>query len=241
MTESGGKVLVVLGAGPGLGMSMAHRFGREGFRVALVSRSDRRHEEYRAGLTAAGIVSRAYTADVHDPDRLRQVLGEITADHGPIDTLYFGPASADGVAVVPLPDATPEQLRAPLDTLLTAPAQVVREVLPAMLARGDGALFFGGGLSGKYPMPALGTLAPASAAQRMYVLTLAEALGERGVYAAALTVGGLVERGDIHRELLARPGGFGSLGTVDPDEIADTAWRMYVGRDRHEAEFLPAG
>ncbi|WP_280238544.1 STAS domain-containing protein, partial [Nocardia abscessus] len=34
---SGKPAALIVGVGPGLGMSMARRFGREGFRVALVS------------------------------------------------------------------------------------------------------------------------------------------------------------------------------------------------------------
>jgi hypothetical protein len=101
-----------------------------------------------------------------------------------------------------------------------------------MRHRGAGALFFGGGLSGKYPMPMLGSLAPASAALRMYVLTLHAALQDEGVYATAFTIGGLVERGDIHRAYQEH-----AHSTLDPDAIADTAWDMYVARDRAGAEF----
>ncbi len=37
MSES--KVAVVLGVGPGLGATVAHRFAREGFAVGLMARS----------------------------------------------------------------------------------------------------------------------------------------------------------------------------------------------------------
>ncbi|MGC7097688.1 SDR family NAD(P)-dependent oxidoreductase [Amycolatopsis lurida] len=237
MTNSAGKVLVVLGAGPGLGMSMAHRFGREGFRVALVSRTDRRHEGYRASLTAAGIEARTYTADVNDAADLKRVLGEITGDLGGYDTVYFGPVSPDTLDVVPLTEAGADELLTPVGSMLGAAATLVGEVVPGMVSRGDGALFFGGGLSGKIPMPMLGNLAPAAAALRMYVLTLAEALKESGVYAATLTIGGLIERGDIHRSFLDRNASLEGIGTLDPDDIADTAWSMYVDRDRTEADF----
>ncbi|MBN6041246.1 SDR family oxidoreductase [Amycolatopsis sp. 195334CR] len=237
MTEKAGKVLVVLGAGPGLGMSMAHRFGREGFRVALVSRTDRRHEGYRASLTEAGIEAHTYTADVTDAADLKRVLGQITVDLGGYDTVYFGPVSPATLAVVPLTEAGAAELLAPMDNLLTAAATLVGEVVPGMVSRGDGALFFGGGLSGKIPMPMLGNLAPASAALRMYVLTLAEALKDKGVYAATLTIGGLIERGDIHRSFVDRDPSLEGIGTLDPDDIAATAWTMYVDRDRTEAEF----
>jgi NADP-dependent 3-hydroxy acid dehydrogenase YdfG len=109
-------------------------------------------------------------------------------------------------------------------------------VLPGMLERGSGSLFFAGGLSGKYPMPMLGSLAPASAALRMYVLTLNAALSETGVYAGALTIGGLIERGDIHREFTKQDHDF-AVGTLDPDDIADKAWSLYVERGEAEAEF----
>ncbi|MGA6162732.1 SDR family NAD(P)-dependent oxidoreductase [Amycolatopsis magusensis] len=234
MTSSAGKVLVVLGAGPGLGMSMAHRFGEEGFRVALVSRSDRRHESYCASLATAGVASRSYTADVTDQGDLRRVLGEIEGDLGAFDTVYFGPVSTDPMTIVPLPEAGADDVRAPMDRVFTPAVTVVREVLPAMIERRAGALFFGGGLSGKVPMPMLGNLAPASAALRMYVLTLAEAVREHGVYAGTLTIGGLIERGDLYQAFAEQAA---AAGTIDPDDIAATAWEMYVQRDRAEAEF----
>jgi NAD(P)-dependent dehydrogenase (short-subunit alcohol dehydrogenase family) len=125
-------------------------------------------------------------------------------------------------------------VRAPLEAVLLPAVALVAAALPPMVRRGDGALFIGGGLSGLRPMPMLGNLAPAAAALRMYVLTLAAAVKEQGVYAATLTIGGLIERGDIHRMFTDQGA---SLPTLDPDDIADTAWRMYVARDEAEAVF----
>ncbi len=47
-------VAVVLGVGPGLGLSIARRFGRAGHPVAVVSRSDARHDHYLELLQAEG-------------------------------------------------------------------------------------------------------------------------------------------------------------------------------------------
>lgn len=229
------KVLAVLGAGPGLGLSIARRFGREGFTTALVSRTDARHTAYRESL--AGIDARTYTADVTDEAQLHDVLARITADAGEIDTVYFGPADAtSGPGITPLTEAGADVLRTSIESFMLPAARLAGAALPAMLARGSGALLFAGGLSGKYPMPMLGTLAPASAALRMYVLTLHAALREKGVYAGILTIGGLIERGDIHRVFTAQDHGF-TPGTLDPDDIAEEAWSLYVERDRAEAEF----
>ena len=228
------KVLAVLGVGPGLGLSVAHRFGREGFTTALVSRTDTRHAAYRASL--AGIDAPTYTADVTDEAQLRDVLVRITADAGEIDTVYFGPADAtSGPGITPLTEAGAGTLRATFDSIVLPAAKLVEAVLPGLLERGSGSLLFAGGLSGKYPMPMLGSLAPASAALRMYVLTLHAALQETGVHAGILTIGGLIERGDIHRVFTARDHGF-TVGTLDPDDIAERAWELYAKREA-EAEF----
>ncbi|WP_435869946.1 SDR family NAD(P)-dependent oxidoreductase [Amycolatopsis mediterranei] len=227
-------MLAVLGVGPGLGLSIAHRFGREGFTTALVSRTDARHADYRASL--AGITAPTYTADVTDEAQLGTVLARITADAGELDTVYFGPADATaGGGITPLTEAGAGSLRAAFDSLVVPAAKLVGAVLPGLLARGSGSLLFAGGLSGKYPMPMLGSLAPASAALRMYVLTLHAALRETGVHAGILTIGGLVERGDIHRMMTAQDHGF-TVGTLDPDDIAEKAWSLYVERGA-EAEF----
>ncbi|WP_329051434.1 SDR family NAD(P)-dependent oxidoreductase [Amycolatopsis sp. NBC_01488] len=228
------KVIAVLGVGPGLGLSIARRFGREGFTTALVSRTESRHASYRSALT--GTTTHTYAADVTDPAELKAVLARIEAEAGQLDTVYFGPADAAAPGLAPLTEAGADALRVPFESIVLPAARLVEAVLPGMLARGSGALLFAGGLSGKHPMPMLGTLAPASAALRMYVLTLNAALRETGVYAGTLTIGGLIERGDIHREFTKRDHGF-AVGTLNPDDLADKAWSLYSSRDEAEAEF----
>jgi NAD(P)-dependent dehydrogenase (short-subunit alcohol dehydrogenase family) len=241
------KVIAVLGVGPGLGLSIAHRFGREGFAVALVSRNAARHPAYQEGLGEAGITSRAYLADVKDPADVRQVLAAITAELGPIDTVYFGPVAMEpGDGPQQITDVDAAGVRGTVETIVLPAIEAVGAVLPGMLERGAGAILIPGGLSGKYPIPMLGKLAPASAALRMYVLTLHEALKDQGIYAATLTIGGLIRRGDIHTAVNQH---FEQLGAeapadLDPDRIADTAWSMTVDREVPESEFsvlpLPA-
>ncbi|WP_378741512.1 SDR family NAD(P)-dependent oxidoreductase [Nocardia brasiliensis] len=229
---------VIIGAGPGLGLSMAKRFGSEGFRVALLSRSDARHERYLKDLAAQGIEATAYTADSTERARLKSVLAEI-AHAGDIELAYYGPAATQ--LPVPLGDITEIDAAAATSAfeLIWPAVDMVHQVLPAMLERGSGALLFAGGLSSVRPMPMLGQLALSSAALRNYAVTLNAALADRGVYAGTLTIGGLIERGDIHAMVTADPGHFGSADghTLDPDRIAATAWDMYRTRDRAEEVF----
>jgi hypothetical protein len=86
-------------------------------------------------------------------------------------------------------------------------------------------------------MPTLGGLALASAALRNYAITLNAALQPRGIYAGTITIGGLIDRGDIHTAMQANPDLAGNLtaATLNPDDLAGTVWRLYTQRSEAEA------
>jgi hypothetical protein len=77
----------------------------------------------------------------------------------------------------------------------------------------------------------------ASAALRNYAITLNAALAPAGVYSGTITIGGLIDRGDIHQAMQANPDLFGDLtaATLNPDELAETVWRLYTERTEAEA------
>lgn len=228
----------VIGVGPGLGMSVAHRFGREGYTVALVSRTDTRHAGYVSALAEAGVKAEAFVADVRDRDQLLSTVDAI----GPVDLLYYGPGAVDGPLPGSINETTADDVREAMANVYPA-IEVVGRVLPGMLERGAGGLLFAGGLSAVQPIPMLGALAVSSAALRNYVLTLNAGLAGTGVYAGTLTIGGLIERGDIHRMFTSQPEMFGDVppATLDPDELAESAWELYEKRDRAEAIFSVLG
>lgn len=215
-------------------MSVAHRFGKEGHAVALISRSADRHAAYLHALTDAGIEAAAFAADGADPAQLRQAIDAVRARFGRIDVGYYGPAAM-------------MSLSGDITTLDAADADVALKgvlpavdfaslLLPELTERGEGGLLFAGGLSSVVPMPPLGGLALYAAALRNYAITLHAALAPRGVYAGTITIGGLIERGDIHAAMHQNPA-FDELGvkTLNPDELAETVWRLYSERTEAEA------
>ncbi len=72
---------------------------------------------------------------------------------------------------------------------------------------------------------------------RNYALTLHAALAPAGIYAGTITIGGLIERGDIHRAMVRNPDLFGGVAapTLDPDDLAEDLWQMYNRRTDAEA------
>jgi hypothetical protein len=133
---------------------------------------------------------------------------------------YYGPAAPAPLAGITELDAA----GATTALLSVVPAvDFASSLLPELTSRGSGGLLLAGGLSSVIPMPPLGGLALASVALRTYALTLHVALATAGVYAGTLTIGGLIERGDIHRMMLEHPEAFGCVtaSTLSPDDLAE--------------------
>jgi short-subunit dehydrogenase len=215
-------------------MSVAHRFGKEGYAVALISRSADRHAGYLQALTDAGIEAAAFTADAADPAQLRRAIDAVRARFGRIDVGYYGPAATMSLSgdITTLDAAGAESA---LKDVLPA-VDFASLLLPELTERGEGGLLFAGGLSSVVPMPPLAGLALFAAALRNYAITLHAALSPAGIYAGTITIGGLIERGDIHGAMQQDPA-FEQLDvrTLNPDELAETVWRLYTERTNAEA------
>ncbi len=212
------KTLVVAGAGPGLGLAIARRFGRAGFGVALIARSSERLAQMCDALKREGIDAAGFTADVTDDARAARVMNEIRNRFGTIDVLEFSPLA---------PPADPQNLSATGTTPEIAESQFrlqalgaiscVRHVLPDMIARKAGTIFITGGLSAHAPVPVITPIGMAMAAARNYALCLNSELANTGVYVAAVAIGVFIKEGD--------PVG-------DPSKLADLFYGLYEKRDR---------
>lgn len=225
------STIAVLGAGPGLGMSVAQRFAEEGYAVGLVSRSADRHPGYLETLAASGVPAVAVAADLREPGGISRALAEITAELGPIDVVYHGPGAHDlSAPTVSILETGPAEIRRATAEIVEPAAEVASLVLPAMRSRGRGSLVYVSGVSALVPLPFLGPYAPASGALRTYARTLAAAVAEDGIHVGSLVVGGLIERGDIH-QMLTEPGTPAPYATLDPDKIADAVWRLAAGTE----------
>jgi NADP-dependent 3-hydroxy acid dehydrogenase YdfG len=234
MTSTSAPVILILGAGPGLGMSVAHRFGKEGYAVALASRSSTRHADYLEALDAAGVNAAAYTADAADPAQLRVAIDAVREHFGRIDVGYYGPAAMMSLAT-DITTLTAADAECALHEVVPA-VDFTSLLLPEFTERGDGGLLFAGGLSSVVPMPPLGGLALTSAALRNYAITLHAALQPKGIYAGTITIGGLIDRGDIYEAMRANPDRLGiDAPTLNPDELAEIVWRLYTERTDAEA------
>ena len=81
------STIAIVGAGPGLGLSIAKAFGSHGFSVALVSRTQARLDALATELTDAGIEAAGFAADVMDPAAVAAVFDRIKERFGEVDVI----------------------------------------------------------------------------------------------------------------------------------------------------------
>ena len=120
------KVIVITGAGVGLGRTLARRFAADGDQVVLLGRTASKVE---AAASEIGERAMALGCDVGQPDSVRATFKTIKDRHGRIDVLINNAAIFEPYKLV---DATDEQLLNAVNTNLLGPMLCVRSALPLM-------------------------------------------------------------------------------------------------------------
>ncbi|SDS98254.1 SDR family NAD(P)-dependent oxidoreductase [Actinoplanes derwentensis] len=165
--------LVVIGAGPGIGRSVAARFAREGLPVTLIARTP-----------GPGVVS----ADCTDESALRAALDTAATRFGPPEVVVYNAAliQADTLGELPLKDLQ-EAWAVNVGGILTTAAHL----LPATKT-----FLITGGMP--EPKPAYVSLSLGKAAARTVADLLQRQFGPQDVHVATVTVTGPVAPGTFH-------------------------------------------
>lgn len=82
-----GKVVLITGAGSGLGEGYAQAFGESGATVICAGRNKDRLEDTVRKITESGGTARAFTVDVTDLDSIKALVAAVEAEYGRIDVL----------------------------------------------------------------------------------------------------------------------------------------------------------
>lgn len=146
MRITGAHVLLT-GATGTIGAGLARRLADGGARVTLLARSTGPLQGLAHATGGA-----ALPADLCDPASLHGLVDRVEAAHGPVDILVN---NAGGDTTGFLTDLTAGDLRHTIDLNLTAPLELCRQVMPGMLARGNGHLVNISSMAGVATVPGL--------------------------------------------------------------------------------------
>jgi len=179
--------LLVLGAGPGLGLAVARRFGREGYAAALVGPTTEAMDPLAATLADEGISATGHGVDLTDPADVTRVVQEVGERAGRIDVLHFNPSAWREADPLHL---SVEDLFADLAVGLApllAAVQAARPFLPA-----GGRVLVTGSAAADQPWHKAASLGVQKAGVRNLVTSLDATLAPDGIRAVAVQVNGLL-------------------------------------------------
>lgn len=142
-----GQHVVITGASSGIGRATAARIAGLGGKVTLIAR---RAEVLAEACQAIGANAAYVAADVGDQGQLLAALDQAVAASGPIDGLFLN-AATDGMFGL-TPDYTDEAFERVMRVNVFSLFWAVRHLLPAMTARGRGAILITGSLGAERGM-----------------------------------------------------------------------------------------
>lgn len=215
----------LIGAGPGLGLATARRFGTAGHTVALIARNTEKLDSLTAELARGGIKARGFAADVLDIESLAAALYAAGTSLGPVEILQYSPVPrADFMQ--PVLDTGADDLDAPFAFSVKGPVTAVKAVLPGMRDLGRGTVLFVNGSSAARPNPNVAGTSVAFAAESAYARMLHDALAPQNIHVAQLIVPGAIRPDAEHSS---------------PDVLAQRLYAIHTERDgfRHYSEPLP--
>ncbi|MDJ0392916.1 SDR family NAD(P)-dependent oxidoreductase [Rhodococcus sp. G-MC3] len=206
--------IAIVGAGSGLGASVARRFGHEGFSIALMSRTQANVDRLADELSADGITARGYVANTRDIESVSRALAAAAGDLGPIEVLQYSPIPAPEF-LRPVLDTSVGDLTGAIEFSVYGSVTACQQVLPAMTERRSGTILLVNGSSGAHPNGNVAGTSVAFAAESAYGAMLHDAVAEQGVHVGQLIIPGAIGGGD---PLYA------------PDALADRLWAMHTDR-----------
>ncbi|MEE0510452.1 MAG: SDR family NAD(P)-dependent oxidoreductase [Peptococcaceae bacterium] len=81
------RTILIIGAGPGVGLSVAKKFGSEGFNVGLIARNTQKMDYMLKELKTLNINAKGFLADYYDKEALDKALDAAIDHFGFIDTV----------------------------------------------------------------------------------------------------------------------------------------------------------
>jgi NAD(P)-dependent dehydrogenase (short-subunit alcohol dehydrogenase family) len=225
----GRDVCFVVGAGDGLGASIARAFAREGLRVC-VTRRPRHTEEVdklAEAIRAEGGEAYAFGLDARVEPDVVALVERIEREIGPIDVLVF---NIGANVRFPIVETTTRVYSKVWEMAALAGFLTSREAARRMIERGRGTILFTGATASVRGGSGFSAFAGAKHALRALAQSLARELGPKGVHVAHLMIDGAIDGAFIRGLMPDAAEKLQREEILAPDEIA----RNYVWLHRQK-------
>ncbi|MFX1376162.1 MAG: SDR family NAD(P)-dependent oxidoreductase [Promethearchaeota archaeon] len=215
------KIITIVGMGPGNGMGIARRFGKEGFIVAMISRNEEKLHKLQGELKKDDINAYYFAGDASKEDSLKNSFQKLKEQVGNTDVLVYNAARLKMRNVL---QERFESLVTDFKVNVAGVLTAVQEVLPAMQAKKEGTILITGGHLGIEPHKEFASLSLGKGALINLVKTLAAELTSQNIHVASVIICGLIKPEDEK---------------YNPSAIAENYWKLYTQKkEGFEVEIL---
>jgi NAD(P)-dependent dehydrogenase (short-subunit alcohol dehydrogenase family) len=215
------RVAAVLGIGPALGASIARRFAREGYAVALMARRSEEIDPVERSIAAAGGRALALRADATQADSVAAAFRRVREELGAPDVFVYNAGSFQPGGVL---EISPETFEQSWRVNCMGAFLAAREVLPAMVERGRGTVLLTGATASLRGSARFSCLAVGKFGLRALAQSMARELGPQGVHVAHILIDGQI---DTPRVRQMQPGREDAT-LLAPDAIANEYWNLHA-------------
>ena len=209
------KVALITGVGPGTGSSIARRFSKGGYKIAMIARDKERLKKLEDELEG----SKGYSCELRNPEYLYNTIDEIIEDFGSPNLFIHNAVRGTRGNFL---EFTSEELQSNFDINVMALHRIAQKVAPEMIKNKSGAIIVTGNTSAHRGKANFGGTASTKAAQKILTESFARYLNPKGVHVAYITIDAAIDLEWTRKAWPDNPDEFFIL----PNDIADEVWHI---------------
>jgi len=176
------KVVMITGAGAGMGSSAALGFAKEGARVFITDSDDESLNNTAAEIRSAGGVATAIRGDAIDSAFVKTVVGKVLEQCGRVDILFnYVGGNPGGFSACEFSEGTAELWDATIDLNLKTTIMFTKAVLASMIRQQYGKIINTGSIAGKVGEESLAVYSAAKGAIIAFTKAIAREVGKYNI------------------------------------------------------------
>ena len=226
-------VCLVLGAGAGIGGTVAAKFASEGYHACLCRRSDQEGlDKLVANIEKQGGTANGYLIDAIEENILEELILKVEKDIGPIEVLVYNLGAQSGMKL--LHETSLKEFEWGWRMADLGLFRVAKVLMPIMEERQSGTVLVTSATAAMRGNKNQHSHAAAMGGRRMLCQTLNAEFASKGIHVAHIVVDGMVDAPDTLGKMLGEEMfnelrekvGMENDGLILPERIAETYFHL---------------
>ena len=227
------RVCLVLGAGAGIGGTVAAKFASEGYHACLCRRSDQEGlDKLVANIEKQGGTANGYLIDAIEENILEELILKVEKDIGPIEVLVYNLGAQSGMKL--LHETSLKEFEWGWRMADLGLFRAAKVLMPIMEERKSGTVLVTSATAAMRGNKNQHSHAAAMGGRRMLCQTLNAEFASKGIHVAHIVVDGMVDAPDTLGKMLGEEMfnelrekvGMENDGLILPERIAETYFHL---------------